>query len=172
MRKHLILLLNLMCIALFFVSLLILNKAPLISLCCLVWAVFYFNKTKKSILQFRAFTLLELVAVLGLVAVLASITLSLSTNKMKAESVQLKSLLTQAKTYSYSNGEEVIKFTYTEKFTNNLNPSHELFFKKGIPVNNAGKPLIGFKYVLSDHKQEEKYIVIKIKPFTGKITFY
>lgn len=162
-----------MCIALFCVSLLTLGKAPLISLCCLVWAVFYFNKTKKSILQFRAFTLIELVAVLGLVAILAAITLSISTDKVKTESVILKSKLIQTQTLSYSMVGAIVPFEYEPKnYKSGITESHTLYFKDGVAVDEDGYPLIGFKLKVFDKYNKDNHINIYIKPFTGKITFY
>jgi Tfp pilus assembly protein PilE len=164
--------LNLMCVSLFVTSVLIVDREPLIAVGCLCWSVFYFIKTNKHLLRLRTFTLIELVAVVGILGVLLSIVISIRTDTVKADSILLKAQLMQAQTYSIQNTGVIIPFEIQEPLHNSAMPSHVLYFKDAVAVDSAGNPLIAFKYIIKDNNGKQKDSILYIKSFTGKITFY
>jgi prepilin-type N-terminal cleavage/methylation domain-containing protein len=161
-----------MCVSLFVISVLIVDREPLIAVGCLCWSVFYFIKTNKFLLRLRAFTLIELVAVVGILGVLLSIIISIKTDTVKADSISLKAQLMQAQTYSLQNAGVVIPFEIEGKLHNSVTASHILFFKNAVAVDSTGAPIIGFKYIIKDNHGKQKDSILYIKSFTGKLTFF
>jgi type II secretory pathway pseudopilin PulG len=157
-------------------SVMILEKSLIFGLGCIFWCVFWLYQIKTPTKYkggFKVFTLLELVAVLGLVAILISVTMHIKTDRVKTDSVVLKSLLTQVQTYSYSSKGTIVPFEYNPKdYASGIEESHTLYFKDGVAVDEDGYPLIGFNLKVFDKYNEDNYINIFIKSFTGKITFY
>jgi prepilin-type N-terminal cleavage/methylation domain-containing protein len=171
MKQNLIAILNLLCVSLFVCSVIIFNQEPIYAGLCMSWAVIYFVKTNKHMLVWKAFTLVELVAVIAIAGILLSILISFKSSPTKSDAIRLNALLIQAKTYSLT-CEYPVKFELTDNYKSKITQTEDLYLLKGVPVAEDGAPLVGFRFYIVDKQETEKPIQIKLKPFTGKITFY
>ena len=122
------------------------------------------------------FTLIELIAVITIMSVLLTITISaLKTDASKADAIvlsaQLKLLHTQSLIYDNDVG-YIREFVLNQdEFISEVTLSHpDLHFVKGEPLDIDEKQIIGYEIKIK-HKDEQP-ILIKVKPFTGKVTFY
>lgn len=173
MKQNLTILLNLMCGALFLTSIIIADKEPIFAACCFTWSIFYFIRSNKFIskIKLKAFTLIELIAVIAVMSILLSILMLLKTDSNKLDASRVNAYLIQVQTYSYDS-DEIIPTYFSDKYRNEVVPSEDLYFKRGVPVKANGSPIIACKVRIIDNKGIEKDIVIKINTFTGKISFY
>ena len=163
--------LNLMCIALFVISLIIFSKAPFISVGCLAWSIFYFIKTNKHMMKRKAFTLVELVAVIAILGVLISIIVSIRPDTVKRDAQYINSLLMASQTYSYSH-EGVHEFELPENIYNEVDINKPIFFQKGTPVNSDGSIYLDCNVIVFDKDNTDNKYKITINSFTGKRSFY
>ena len=146
MRQNLIAILNLLCVSLFVCSTIIFTKEPYFAGLCMGWSVAYFIKTNKHIVKIKAFTLIELIAVIAISGIILSILISVRTSHTKSDSIRLKSLLMQAKTYSYKS-DTPVKFELDGNYRSTITQSEDLYLKDGVPTDQNGNPLIGFQFL-------------------------
>lgn len=166
MKNNLIFFLNLLSIALFSFSLIILDKSPEIAIFCIAWSIFYFLRTYKEIIKIKAFTLIELIAVITIMAVLLTITLNIKPDKDKRDIRVLHSQLKASQIYSLENKDIVIPFESEVKLYTQYSISNgNLYFKNGNPVNSSGQ-------IYNDCILTVGEYFIKINAFTGKLSFH
>jgi prepilin-type N-terminal cleavage/methylation domain-containing protein len=171
MKNNLLLILNLLCISLFVTSLIILSKAPVIAVGCMIWAIFYFIKSNKHLMKIKAFTLIELVAVIAILGILISIIVSIRPDTVKRDAQYLNSLLMASQTYSYTN-EGIHQFELPDNIYNEVDINKPIFFQKGTPVNSDGSMYLDCTVTVFDKYNTDNKYKITINSFTGKRSFY
>ncbi len=152
----------------------------LLGIVCFIWfsyvLIFVGEYLYKQVKKTLAFTLIELIAVITIMSILLTVTISaLKTDPSKTDAIvlasQLKLLHTQSLIYDND-----VAFTREfvlnqDDFLSEITLSHpDLHFVKGEPLNVDEKQILGYEIEIK-HKDEQP-ILIKVKPFTGKVTFY
>lgn len=173
MKQNLIILLNLMCGALFLTSIIIADKEPIFAAACFIWSIFYFIRSNKFIskIRIKAFTLIELIAVIVIMGVLVSMVMSLQTSTMNADARRVNSHYMKIQAES-SVTSDIIPSQLPDNLYNEVTLSETIYFKQGAPVKIDGSPILGCSITIKDIKGKQKDYVIRINTFTGKISFY
>lgn len=173
MKQNLAIFLNLLCASLFIISLVILDKEPIFAVCCFTWSIFYFIRSNKFISKIRvkAFTLIELIAVIVIMAVLVSMVMALQTSTMNTDARRINGHYMKLQAES-STTSDIIPSELPNNLYNEVTLSETIYFKQGAPVKIDGSPIIDCRITIKDVKGKEEDYVIRINTFTGKISFY
>ena len=153
---------------------LIANDQKVLGLICLAWflavIVFIGEWLIHQLKKVKAFTLIELLAVITVASILLTITFrAFKTDPSKSDARRIASELKYLHSASLHYDEEkAYKQTFTfdkDKFNSDIDISHnEIVFEKGEPLERDYKVEVAYK--------DLEPIVIYVKPFTGKVTFY
>lgn len=173
MKQNLTIFLNLLCVTLFVTSIIILNKAPLFATFSILWSIFYVIKTNKFLTKIKAFTLIELIAVVAIAGILLSIMFSLKTDTVKRDAQYINSLLMATQSYSYSHS-GVHEFELPDNIYNvtEFNSDKSIYFKDGTPVNFDGSLYLDCYVLIYKKDNPDNKYKITINSFTGKRSFY
>ena len=118
----------------------------------------------------KQFSLVELIAVIAIMAVLLSITLTFKPDTMKSDALRVKDLLMQAKIYSYD-VDHVVPVNLDANFKNDIISNSDIFFLKGSPVNEDTSILLDCSVKVKDSQNKVKPYIIRVNSFTGKIMY-
>ena len=150
------------------------NNHKVLGIICFLWfsavIVFIGEWLYHQVKRVKAFTLMELLAVITIASILLTLTFrAFKTDPSKSDAQRIASQLKYLHSASLHYDEDkAYKQTFTfdkDKFISDINISHdEIVFEKGEPLERDYKVEVTYK--------DLEPIVIYIKPFTGKVTFY
>ena len=151
------------------------NGHLLIGSLCLIWFSFVIYSVglwsyKQSFtLHKQKFTLIELLAVITIMTILLSITMSIfKVNHAKSDTAQITGILKIAHGKSFGSEEPVKADIDHGKYKSDITATHnDLYFFKGATVDKDGETLLNCKYEIKD-KEETPYL-ITVNSFTGKV---
>jgi hypothetical protein len=135
-----------------------------------IWALNGCFKTPIPV-KVQRFTLIELIAVISLMAILLTILLTIKPDYMRSDAARLNDYLMQCQTYSMDVNHIVPVEIEDKLYKNEVVLSEGMYFKKGVPVKLDESLIIGCTALIRDRQDIEKDIVIKINTFTGKRSF-
>ena len=150
----------------------------LIGAALLIWSVLLLpacvadiNQSLPKVKKCLSFSMIELIAVITIVSVLLTITISaMKTDPSQADITRiggdLKLLQAQARAEK-----EIKQFILADDYFSNVTMSHaDLFFnEQGEPVDIEGNQIVGF--YIQAHDTKSNPIKVFVRPFTGKVTY-
>jgi len=156
---------------------LIANDNKVLGFICLAWfglvILFVGEWLISQVRRVKVFTLIELLAVITIMSILLTVAMqAMKVDHSRSEALQiageLRILHAQSFHYDNNTGYEREFIIDKDKFISEITLSHDdLIFDRGEPsINPTEKYTIEIKY------KDQEPIVIKVKPFTGKVVYY
>lgn len=163
------------------VVILLMEKHMAFGAICLLWFIWvlvrvgtWLGEEIKKFLKAKAFTMIELLAVITIAAILLTMTFkAFKVDRQKFDALQIKNDLNKVYHASLAYSDGMLEFDPDmSQYVSDIEFSHsELFFDKGSPVKADGSALLGYQVTIKDKKGQKKDMILYVRPFTGKITF-